>query len=319
MKRKRGNPISGWVILDKPEGLSSTQSMAKVRGLLQAQKAGHGGTLDPFATGVLPIALGEATKLLSYVLDGDKVYWFRAAWGDARDTDDMTGQSIARSDVRPTPAAIEAALPRFLGAIEQVPPRFSAIHVDGQRAYDLARDGQEVELKPRRVYIHRITYLGSPSADEADFEVACGKGTYIRSLARDMGEILGTKAHVKALKRLASGPFRLEHAISLENIAKIMHKDAAPDAFRGVVLPLNAALDDIPAIAINEQETRKLRQGQPIVVHPLRVPQSPQQGPYAAQDKSGLVALVRADMNSLVPLRVFNLQDEGVPDVAKCC
>src|SRR5688572_27857587 len=210
--KKKKNNISGWLVLDKPEGLSSTQALGRARWALNAAKAGHGGTLDPFATGVLPIALGEATKLMSYVLDGDKIYRFTARWGEARDTDDLTGTVTQTSAKRPTPEEIQAALPRFTGTISQMPPRYSALHINGERAYDLARQGKEVPLKSREVTVKRFTYLGSPTPDEAEFEVECGKGTYIRALARDLGEVLTCLGHVSVLKRLKSGPFTLENA-----------------------------------------------------------------------------------------------------------
>lgn len=317
MKRKRGTPLHGWVILDKPEGLSSTQAMAKVRGILNAQKAGHGGTLDPFATGVLPIALGEATKLLSHVLDGNKVYQFRVVWGEARDTDDVTGKTIATSPRRPSRDEIENILPRFLGPIQQTPPQFSAIHVDGERAYERARAGEVVDIKARPVHIHRLTCLGMPSPDEAVFEVACGKGTYVRSLARDVGEALGTKAYVKTLKRLVSGPFHIDQAISLEKLQEIMQKDACLDNLQTCVLSLDAVLDDIPAVAINEQETRRLRQGQAIMLHPSRIPaERGADNILAARGAQGLVALGKLDMNALQPVRVFNNYSKGETDVA---
>jgi tRNA pseudouridine55 synthase len=313
MKRSKGNPINGWVILDKPAGLSSTQAMAKVRWLLNARKAGHGGTLDPFATGVLPIAMGEATKLISHVLDGNKVYAFTVQWGAATDSDDCTGKTIATSDTRPDAEAIRTILPRFIGCIRQVPPQFSAVHVDGERAYDLARDGVVMDLPARDITITRFDYKGAPTPDTADFEVACSKGTYIRSLARDMGALLGCHGHVKTLKRLASGPFRLESAISLESLAEIGQKESRLESrsedLRAFVLPLASVLDDIPAVLINEQETRRLRQGQAIALHPMRVPSTVEEnGLIALKDNNDIVALARMDLlGTLSPVRVFNL------------
>jgi tRNA pseudouridine55 synthase len=309
MKRHKGNPINGWVILDKPAGLSSTQAMAKARWALNARKAGHGGTLDPFATGVLPIAFGEATKLISHVLDGDKTYAFTVQWGIATDSDDCTGQPIQTSDNRPQAEEICNLLPRFMGSIQQVPPQFSALHVDGERAYDLARDGIPVALEPRTVTLYDFIYKGSPTPDTADFEVSCSKGTYIRSLARDMGALLGCLGHVKTLKRLASGPFRLESAISLESLLGIRQKEAGPEDIRAFVLPLASVLDDIPAVLINEHETRRLRQGQAIALHPARVPQEAGENSLIAlKDSNDLVALGRMDLfGTLSPVRVFNL------------
>jgi tRNA pseudouridine55 synthase len=319
-KRVKHN-ISGWVVLDKPVGLSSTQAMAKVRGSLSAAKSGHGGTLDPFATGVLPIALGEATKLMQYVLDGDKTYRFTVRWGEARDTDDLTGKVTATSDTRPNENQIREAIKKYFGEIQQLPPNFSALHIDGERAYDLARRGEEVVLQPRAIHIYRYDYLGSPSADEAVFEVDCGKGTYIRSLARDLGRDLGCLGHVTVLIRLKSGPFSLENAVSLEKCMEkseeFRHNKPTPDSLRELVLPLTAALDDIPGIAVNEQEARKLRQGQTIPLHPMRVSDEARGAALvAARDALGLVAITQIKWDALQPLRVFNVNNEGVPDVA---
>lgn len=306
MKRTKGNPINGWVVLDKPVGLSSTQAMAKVRRALNAQKAGHGGTLDPFATGVLPIALGDATKLVSYVLDGSKTYRFEIAWGEERDSDDVTGKVTQTSASRSAPEEIKKILPDFTGSITQIPPQFSALHIDGERAYDLARKGQPVKLEPRTVTIHRFDFIESPDADSSIFEVACSKGTYIRALARDMGRRLGCYGYVKALKRMASGPFTLAQAISLEKLQEIGQKSVVPEGFQDVVYPLAAVLDDIPAVTVNEMETRRLRQGQGVVLHPLRMtPELQSADTIAVLGQEGLVALARMEMNALKPVRVF--------------
>jgi tRNA pseudouridine55 synthase len=312
-QKKQKNEISGWIVLDKPVGLSSTQAMAKARGALNAAKSGHGGTLDPFATGVLPIALGEATKLMSYVLDGDKTYRFTAHWGEARDTDDLTGKTIHTSEARPAPEAIRQTIKKYTGDIMQLPPRFSALHIDGERAYDLARKGEEVILQPRPVRITRFDYLGSPTPDTAEFEVDCGKGTYIRSLARDIGADLGCLGYVSVLTRLKSGPFRLENAISLEKLLEktsdFRHNKPVLNDLQGIVLPLTAALDDIPAIPVNEQEARKLRQGQTIPLHPMRLADTMREAPViAVKDALGLVALTELKWDALQPLRVFNIQ-----------
>jgi tRNA pseudouridine55 synthase len=207
--------VDGWVVLDKPLGMGSTQAVGRVRWLFTAAKAGHGGTLDPLATGVLPIALGEATKTVPFVMDGRKEYRFTLRFGQARSTDDGEGAVTATSDDRPSDEAIRAALPRFTGCFEQMPPAFSALKIGGQRAYDLARAGQAVDLKPRAVTIDRLELLSRPDADHADFVVTCGKGTYIRSLGRDLARALGTVGHLSALRRTAVGPFREELAISL--------------------------------------------------------------------------------------------------------
>lgn len=261
---RRGEARHGWVVLDKPLGLSSTQALGKARALLQAQKAGHGGTLDPLASGVLPLAFGEATKLIPYVMDGQKEYHFTIRWGEARSTEDAEGAVTATSAVRPDAASIRQILTRFTGSISQVPPAYSALKIDGERAYDLARAGAVVELAPRTVQIFDLQYISSPDADHAAFVVACGKGTYIRSLARDMALALGTVGHLSALRRSRVGPFRLEDAISLEKLAELAHKGVALTALQ----PLTQALDDIPARAVDQQEAQKLRHGQTILAAP---------------------------------------------------
>ncbi|NDE89811.1 MAG: tRNA pseudouridine(55) synthase TruB [Alphaproteobacteria bacterium] len=308
LPKKQKQKINGWLILDKPAGLSSTQALGRVKWELNAEKAGHGGTLDPFATGVLPIALGEATKLVNHVLDGKKSYAFTAVWGQARDTDDCTGKTIATSDARPTPEAITAALQKFTGTFQQMPPQFSALHVNGERAYDLARAGETVELQTREVTLTRFDYVGSPDAHSADFIVECSKGTYIRSLARDLGQVLGCYGHVKTLKRLSCGPFTMAGAISLETIEKIGQKEGGLERFQAVLLPLATVLDDIPALAVNEVETRRLRQGQHVIVHPLRIT-ALMQSTDIIMVKHGedCVALAKVDGHIVHPVRVFHL------------
>lgn len=261
---RKGVARHGWIVLDKPLGLSSTQALGKVRAMLQAQKAGHGGTLDPLASGVLPLAFGEATKLIPYVMDGQKEYHFTIRWGEARATEDAEGAVTATSTVRPGAVAIQQILTRFTGLISQIPPAYSALKVDGERAYDLARAGEAVELAPRTVQIFDLQYISSPDADHAAFVVACGKGTYVRSLARDMALALGTVGHISALRRSRVGPFRLDHAISLEKLAELAHKGVALTALQ----PLTQALDDIPARAVDQQEAQKLRHGQTILAAP---------------------------------------------------
>ncbi|HVI88030.1 MAG TPA: tRNA pseudouridine(55) synthase TruB, partial [Dongiaceae bacterium] len=254
-RRKRGEKVDGWLILDKPLGLTSTQAVGAVRRIFDAQKAGHGGTLDPLATGILPIALGEATKTVPYVMDGAKSYRFTLKFGQQRSTDDAEGEVTARSDIRPEDAAIRAALPGFTGFIQQVPPAFSAIKIGGERAYDLARDGEVVELAPREVRVDAISLTERPSRDEAVFEVRCGKGTYMRSLARDIAQHLGSVGHVSALRRLSVGGFTEKQAISLENLKALGH---SPAAFEHL-LPVETALDDIPALALTNTEASRLR------------------------------------------------------------
>ena len=299
-RRKSGDKVDGWVILDKPVGLGSTPAVGKVRRLFGAQKAGHGGTLDPLASGVLPIALGEATKTVPFVMDGRKEYRFTLRFGQARSTEDAEGEVTATSDLRPTDEAIRGALAAFVGEVEQVPPAFSALKIEGKRAYDLARAGEPVALKPRRVLIERLELLGRPDADHADFVVSCGKGTYIRSLGRDLALSLETVGYLSALRRTAVGPFREEAAISLPKLEALGHIPA----LLGALAPVATALDDIPALALTEAQADRLRQGQPVL---LTRDAPPSGALLRAETGSRLVALVRSDGASLQPVRVFNL------------
>jgi tRNA pseudouridine55 synthase len=299
-RRKTGDKVDGWVILDKPVGLGSTPAVSRVRRLFGARKAGHGGTLDPLASGVLPIALGEATKTVPFVMDGRKEYRFTLRFGQARSTEDAEGEVTATSDLRPTDAEIRRALAAFVGEVEQVPPAFSALKIEGKRAYDLARAGQPVALKPRRVLIERLELLGRPDADHADFVVSCGKGTYIRSLGRDLALSLGTVGYLSALRRTAVGPFREEAAISLPKLEALGHIPA----LLGALAPVATALDDIPALALTEAQADQLRQGQPVL---LTRDAPPSGALLRAEAGSRLVALVRSDGASLQPVRVFNL------------
>lgn len=273
--------MHGWIILDKPHGLGSTQAVSAVKRALRQSgagkwKVGHGGTLDPLATGVLPVAIGEATKLAGRMLDSDKIYDFTIGFGVQTDTLDLEGKEIATSDHRPTLADVEAILPRFTGPIEQAPPAYSAILIDGQRAYDLARKGEEVEMKRRSVTIHDLTLsspqgLAEPGEGEGRAEINeitlrahVSKGTYIRSLARDIALALGTVGHVTMLRRIKAGPFTLESAISLDKLDKA----ARGGGFGGLMLPLTAGLDDIPALAVSPDEALALRQGKVLVGKP---------------------------------------------------
>jgi tRNA pseudouridine55 synthase len=280
--------------------MGSTTAVGRVRWLFSAEKAGHGGTLDPLATGVLPIALGEATKTVPFVMDGRKEYRFTLRFGEARSTEDGEGEVTVTSDVRPADEAIRQALPRFLGDIGQMPPAFSALKIDGRRAYDLARAGETVELRPRTVRIERLEMLDRPDADHADFVVACGKGTYIRSLGRDLALSLGTVGHLSALRRTAAGPFREETAISLPKLEALGHIPS----LLGALAPVATALDDIPALALTEAQANRLRHGQPVLLT-RDVP--PGGALVRAETGSRLVALVRSDGVALQPVRVFNL------------
>lgn len=299
-RRKKGDKIDGWVVLDKPVGLGSTPAVSRVRRLFGAQKAGHGGTLDPLASGVLPIALGEATKTVPFVMDGRKEYRFTLKFGEARSTEDSEGEVTASSEVRPTDQAIRGALSAFIGEIEQVPPAYSALKIDGQRAYDLARAGEAVEMKSRKVRIDSLELLARTDRDHADLVVTCGKGTYIRSLGRDLAVALGTVGHLSALRRTAAGPFREEAAISLPKLEALGHIPA----LLGALVPVVTALDDIPALALTEAQADQLRHGQPVFL----TRDAPSSGTLLrAEFDERLVALVRSDGTSIQPVRVFNL------------
>jgi tRNA pseudouridine55 synthase len=296
--------VNGWLILDKPLGMTSATAVARVRRLFSAKKAGHAGTLDPLATGLLPIALGEATKTVSLVMDGWKTYRFTVQWGSETTTDDAEGMVTNQSAIRPACEDIIALLPRFIGQIDQVPPSFSAILVGGERAYARARQGQDVALVSRSVTVEALELLEA-RPDEADFELRCGKGTYVRAIARDLGRVLGCFGHVTALRRTATGPFTEENMISLEKLEEFSHNDAGRKAMMTVIRPLRTALDDIPALALSEAESERLRQGQPVV---LRSVGSPREGDIVlvlSNEKPQALAALKDGV--LHPKRVFNL------------
>jgi tRNA pseudouridine55 synthase len=307
MGRKKGQKVDGWLILDKPVDLTSTQAVNIVKRIFDAQKAGHAGTLDPLASGILPIALGEATKTVPYAMDASKTYRFTLRFGEARSTDDAEGEVTHTSEKRPTDEAIRAILPSFTGTITQVPPAFSAIKVQGERAYDLARAGEQVELEPRQVLIHSIRLLARPNPDDAEFEVISGKGAYMRALGRDLAIALGTYGHIRELRRTAVGPFREEGAISLESLRALGH---SPAAFEHL-MPVETALDDIPALALTATEAIRLRSGQPVgLLHRQdrdRIYELAPGGMVRAMAEGRLVALTRFEAGELVPVRVLNL------------
>ncbi len=307
-RRKKGQPIHGWLVIDKPAGKTSSQVVAIVKRMLDAQKAGHGGTLDPLATGVLPIALGEATKTVSYIMDGTKRYRLDIAWGEARDTDDSEGAVTQTSDVRPSEVDIRAVLADFVGVIDQVPPDYSAIKIDGNRAYALARSGETVIISSRPVRIDRIELVDVPDVDHAVLEVACGKGTYMRSLARDIALALGTFGHLASLRRLAAGPFDETDAISLESLDSLVHS-APPSTYLRAV---ESALDDIPALHLNASQADHLRHGRPIRVkgpegHPfVDISCLDEGGVLCAMADGRPVALARLVQGEIRPVRVLN-------------
>jgi tRNA pseudouridine55 synthase len=265
--RRDKRDVHGWVVLDKPIGMTSTHAVAVVKRLFSAKRAGHAGTLDPLASGGLPIAIGEATKTVPFVMDGRKRYRFTVTWGEERDTDDTEGRVTRSSDVRPTPEAIQALLPQFTGLIEQIPPQYSAIKVQGERAYDLARDGEAVELKPRPVEIHELTLTQQTDSRNSVFEAECGKGTYVRALARDMGRILGCFGHISALRRTLVGPFDENDMIPLEQLEALCDRAASGEgSLADALLPVETALDDIPALAVTRADAARLHRGQAVLL-----------------------------------------------------
>lgn len=302
-RRKKGNPVHGWLVLDKPSGMTSTQAVGAVRRIFQAQKAGHAGTLDPLATGILPIGLGEATKTVSYVVDGEKAYRFTVRWGVETTTDDAEGEVLATSDIRPSRADVEALLPHFTGEILQVPPRFSAIKIDGNRAYDLAREGEEVVLDPRPVVIDDLSLVAC-EGESAVFEARCGKGTYVRALARDMGRALGCFGHVTALRRTRVGPFGEEDAVTLPAL-EACAAEGGEGALLGRLMPLESALSALLALTVSPSDAASLVRGQPVLIRGRDAPVL--SGLAYAVSKGRLIALGEIDKGALRPTRVFNL------------
>jgi tRNA pseudouridine55 synthase len=303
-RKPKGRPLHGWLIVDKPSGMGSTDVVNRLKRLFDAQKCGHGGTLDPLATGLLPIAFGAATKTVPYVMDGTKIYRFTLRFGEARDTDDSDGQVIATSEARPSDAEIEAALPGFTGDILQVPPAYSAVKVKGERAYDLAREGQAVVLEPRPARVDRFELIARPDADTAEFEVQSGKGVYMRSLARDLARAVGTVGHIAALRRLRVGPFR--EGMPLDSLLAM---GDTPPVSPDLLLPVTTALADIPALAVTEAEAARLHFGQAINLVELmdRLPSLPPGVPPRLRVMAGnrLVGLCRQEDGWLKPERLM--------------
>ena len=308
-RHKKGRALSGWVNFDKPLNMGSTQAVGKIRRLFDAQKAGHAGTLDPLASGILPIALGEATKTVSYMQNAAKSYEVVVAFGSQTTTDDVEGEVMASNDMRPDAASVEAALGHFTGLIEQVPPQFSAIRKDGRRAYDLARAGEKVDLAPRQVQIDAITLLDVVDEAHMRLKVDCGKGVYIRSLARDLGRFLGAFAHVGSLRRTRVGRFDEKTALGLEKLTALGH--IAPDlaALDACLLPLETALDDIPALALDDDAASGIRQGQATSPSDPPISGSPKGGEVLLTHQGRALAIAQWDEKDrlLRPRRVFNL------------
>ena len=304
--RRDRRDVHGWIVLDKPIGMTSTQAVAVAKRLFQAKRAGHAGTLDPLASGGLPIALGEATKTVPFVMDGRKRYRFTVCWGEERDTDDTEGRPVATSDIRPTAEAIEKLLPQFTGRIEQIPPRYSAIKIQGERAYDLARDGEVVELAPRPVEIHHLSLTDQPDSDHAVFEAECGKGTYVRALARDLGRLLGCYGHICALRRTLVGPFGEKDMIPLEQLQALCDRAASGEgSLADALLPVETALDDIPALAVTRADAARLHRGQAVLLRGRDAPTC--SGTVYVTVAGRLLALAEVGNGEIIPKRVFNL------------
>ncbi len=304
-RRKKGDPVHGWLVLDKPSGITSTVAVAIVKRQFNAAKAGHAGTLDPLASGVLPIALGEATKTVPFVVDGSKSYRFTVRWGVETKSDDAEGDAARTSDTRPSRSDIEAVLDQFTGDIMQTPPIYSAIKVAGARAYDLARDGEDFKIAARQVHVSRLAVESVPDPDHCVFEADCGKGTYVRALARDIGQLLGCFGHVSALRRTRVGVFGDSDTISLDKLKEISHSAAGREGLMQVLRPVETALDDIPALAISGDDAARLKRGQAVLLRGRDAPIL--KGPVYATSRGNLVALGEVKHGELRPKRVFNL------------
>jgi tRNA pseudouridine55 synthase len=305
-KKNKKRDVHGWVILDKPVGMTSTHAVAVIKRLFSAKRAGHAGTLDPLASGSLPVALGEATKTVPFVVDSRKAYLFTVRWGEERDTDDAEGRVVNTSDNRPDAAAIRAQLPGFTGAIAQVPPRYSAVKIEGERAYDLARDGETVELAPRTVQIHRLELVEMSDPEHAVLAAECGKGTYVRALARDLGRALGVFGHVSALRRSRVGPFGESDMISLEALESLCHRAAAGEGhLADALLPVETALDDIPALAVSPADAARLARGQAALLRGRDA--TIFRGMVQVASGGQLLAIAEVERGEIIPKRVFNL------------
>ncbi|MER8965094.1 tRNA pseudouridine(55) synthase TruB [Mesorhizobium sp. M0633] len=312
--KKKGRPISGWLVLDKPVGMGSTEAVSKIKWLFQAEKAGHAGTLDPLASGMLPIALGEATKTVPYVQDGAKVYRFTVAWGEERSTDDLEGPATKSSDRRPAEADVRALLSKYTGVIMQTPPQFSAIKIAGERAYDLARDGETIDIPPREVEIGRLD-LVEHMADRTIFEVECGKGTYVRSLARDVGRDLGCFGHIAELRRVEVEPFTQEDFVTLAELEAARFGEQSEEGSQTADAPIDfgaidallvdtaAALECLPQVAISDDAATKIRLGNPVIIRGRDAPVEAEEACATARGK--LVAIGAIEQGMFKPKRVF--------------
>jgi len=305
--RQKRATVNGWLILDKPAGMTSTAALNQVKRLFNARKAGHAGTLDPLATGVLPIAFGEATKTVPYVVDSQKSYRFTVRWGAETTTDDSEGETVEESPRRPSRADIEAELDAFRGEIEQTPPRFSAVKVEGARAYDLAREGEAFELRSRIVEIDRLEIIEIPDQDTCVFEADCGKGTYVRAIARDLGRALGCYGHICALERTRVGPFMVEDALTLEEIEAASDGAEGPQTLTTLLSPVHAALTDMVEIRLSSNDAARVRRGQPVLLRGRDAPVLDEM--VFATSRGTLVAIGEVTQGEFIPLRVFNLPE----------
>ncbi len=305
-RKPKGRPISGWLILDKPVDFGSTEAVSKIKWLYKAQKAGHAGTLDPLASGMLPIALGDATKTVPYVMDGRKIYEFTVTWGEERASDDLEGEVTATSDKRPGEEDIRALLPKYTGVIQQIPPQFSAIKIAGERAYDLAREGETVEIPSREVEIFRLTLLACPDANTAHFEVECGKGTYVRALARDFGRDLGCYGHISGLRRGFVAPFAEETMVPLADLVALEAIEDADErlaALDALLIDTAEALSSLPHLVINDDQAHRLKMGNPILVRGRDAPVAETEAYATARGK--LIAIGEIGQGEFRPKRVF--------------
>jgi tRNA pseudouridine55 synthase len=301
--RAERRDVHGWLVLDKDVGQTSTAAVAALKRLFGAKKVGHAGTLDPLASGVLPIAFGEATKTVSFVMDGQKAYRFTVRWGVATDTDDCDGRVLGESTERPSPEAIRALLPRFTGRIEQTPPRYSALKIEGERAYNLARDGEDVSLAARPVEVHRLTLIEILDAEHAVFETECGKGTYVRALARDIGGALGSLGHVCALRRTRVGAFGEGEAVRFAELAR--RGEAANGDLAAALLPVQSGLAAVPALQVSRADADRLALGQSVLLRGRDAPFLA--GVVSVSTQGSLVALAEIEQGALKPRRIFNL------------
>ena len=303
-RRRKGNPVNGWIVLDKRAGMTSTQAVGAVRRLFNAQKAGHAGTLDPLATGVLPIALGEATKTVSFAVDGEKAYRFSVRWGAQTTTDDAEGEIVRTSDRRPTLPQIEDVLPRYTGAVMQTPPQFSAIKIDGNRAYDLARDGETVALEPREVIIDALRVVDMPDSATTVFEAECGRGTYVRAIARDIGRDLGCYGHVISLRRTRVGPFHEDDSVLLEDLDEAARLDDGGGELSRHLLGLEAALQGLPQLSVAAPDAARIARGQSVLIRGRDAPIMA--GDAYAVCRGQPIAIGVLEQGEFRPVRVFN-------------